>query len=116
MKRLVKLNISTVFSLIAAFSLVYYVLVSDNFLHISIASIISSSHYLGEADHILVLGLLPIYIALMIFGAGMAGVYLGSAIQQLLIRSLNKRLRSEKNLLGNSPIYLCDTSHKVCKH
>lgn len=116
MKRLVKFNISTVIALIAAFSLVYYFLMLDNFLHISIASIIAKAHQLKETDHVLVLGLLPIYIALMVFGAGMVGIYLGSAIQQVLIRSLNKQIRLPNHPLRNRPIYLYDNSHKACKN
>jgi hypothetical protein len=33
-----------------------------------------------------VLGFLPIYIAAIIFGAGVLGVYIGSRLEDLLIR------------------------------
>lgn len=116
MKRLVRLNVTTLIAMIVVFYIAYYFLVQDNFLHISISSIIAKSHQLKEADHVLVLGLLPIYIALMVFGAGVVGIFLGSILQQCLVRAINKQITAKDTRLGNSPLFLYENSHKSCKH
>lgn len=87
MKRLYKLNLGTIIVLGAIAYGVYYLLLHDNCLNTSISSIITYSHGLAVRKHLLVLGLLPIYIAAMIFGAGILGIYLGTALQQLLVRT-----------------------------
>jgi hypothetical protein len=68
----------------------YYLLLRDNYLHSSISSIIVYSHNLAIREHLLILGLLPIYIAFMIFGAATIGLYLGASIQSLLTRVAKK--------------------------
>ncbi len=94
-KKLAALNIGTIVALGALFAIVYYLLLRDNFLHASIASIISNSHHLEVKKRVLVHGLLPIYIATMIFGAAMLGIYIGSTFQQFLLRSIeNEKLPS----------------------
>lgn len=87
MKQILPLNIGTLISFLVMFAIAYYVLLQDNFLHISIASIISRAHYLEIKKHLIVLGLLPVYIATIIFGAGIASVYLGSTVQSLITKS-----------------------------
>ena len=79
--RKLSLNISIIVAITAIFYVVYYLLLFDNYLHISISSIISHSHHLQDRKHLLVLGLLPIYIAAMIFGAAMLSIYLGSRLE-----------------------------------
>lgn len=86
MKKIVSLNLATIFTLIGLSYVAYYFLLQDNFLHISISSIIDYSHNLEAKKHLLVLGLLPVYIATMIFGTALFGLYLGSIFQQLLIQ------------------------------
>lgn len=85
-----KLNLGAMITLSAMTYAVYYLLIYDNFLNISISSIIAYSHQLTIRAHLLVLGLLPIYIAAMIFGAGILGFYLGGALQQLFVRTSSK--------------------------
>ena len=80
MRKLVYLNIGTCIGLVVAFVLVYYFLMQDNFLHISISSIITHSQNLEIKRRLLVQGLLPIYISMMIFGATMLSIYLGSTL------------------------------------
>jgi hypothetical protein len=76
--------VGTVICSLVMFTLAYDLLLQDNFLHISIAGIISRSNFLQIKTHLLVLGLLPVYIATVIFGAGIASVYLGSSMQKLI--------------------------------
>lgn len=70
--------------------LAYYLLLYGKRLHTSISQIISMSHNLSLKPHLLVLGMLPIYISIMIFGAGILGIYLGQICQQFLVRSPQK--------------------------
>lgn len=59
----------------------HYLLLHDNFLHLSISAIINYSQQLSEKTHFLILGLLPIYVAAVIFGATVLGYYVVSKIQ-----------------------------------
>ncbi len=63
---------------------VYYLLLEDNIFHASINSIIGQSQQLTLKSHLLVLGILPIYIGLVVFGAVLIVMYVRSALQQLL--------------------------------
>jgi len=87
MKQIIPLNIGTILSFMVMFTIAYYLLLQDNFLHISISSIITRAHYLEIKRHLIVLGLLPVYIATIIFGAGIASVYLGATVQALIRRA-----------------------------
>ena len=87
MKKKILLKISTLIPIGAAFYLAYYLLLKDTFLHVSISSIIMYANSLNIQKHLLILGLLPVYIAAMIFGAVILGSYIGSSLQYLIIRS-----------------------------
>ncbi len=66
----------------AVYSIYHYVLLESKLLPFSISAILSwadQRHY-----HVLAVGLLPIYLALMIFGTAIMSVYLGSVIQRWL--------------------------------
>jgi hypothetical protein len=68
----------------------YYLLLHDNMLHSSIPSIISYTHQLSIKQHVIILGLLPVYIAFIIFGAALLGLYFGARIQNLLRKMINE--------------------------
>lgn len=89
MLKTVKLNVGTILAIIIASYVAYFILLEDNWTHLSIASIIHYSHHLAVKKHMLVLGLLPIYIGTMIFGAGMIGAYVGPTVQNFLVNSKN---------------------------
>ena len=81
-----KNDLITVRSVVAFFSacaLGYYFLLFENFMHTSISAIIERSEQLDPTPHICILGLLPIYIATIVFGAAMFGIYLGNLAQHL---------------------------------
>jgi hypothetical protein len=86
-----KLNIGTVIATLIAAYVAYFILLEDNWTHLSIGSIIHYSHHLAMKKHMLVLGLLPIYIGTMVFGAGIFGAYVGPTVQNLLITSRNNK-------------------------
>ncbi len=94
MKRLAQLNIGIILALSAAFYVAYYLLLKDTFLHTSISDIISRSHQLRAEKHLLILGLLPVYIGTIIFGAATLGIYLGTLIKRLILnKSSNNPFR-----------------------
>lgn len=98
MKKVSSLSVSTFITLTIVVYVVYYLLLQDNFLHISISSIIDRTHHLRDKGHLIVLGLLPIYIATMVFGSILLGVYLGSSLQQFFSRSTNKKFFSRTKI------------------
>ena len=72
----------TTFSMVVYFA--YYLLLCDNCFHSSISSIIEFANHLNLKQHLLVLGLLPIYISAMIFGAISLGIFFASRLEYLL--------------------------------
>lgn len=84
MRKIISLNIITIIVLVLLFSAGCYLLLQENRLHASIASIIANSDHVNLKKHLLVLGLLPIYIAAIVFGTALLGIYLGSRVQQSL--------------------------------
>lgn len=88
MKKILYLNIASFTALCIGIGTAYLVLLNDNFLHISISSILSSIRNLEYKQHCIMLGLLPIYIALVIFGSATLGLYIGSRMKRLLTKSL----------------------------
>lgn len=94
MKKIASSNIATILILVSLSYLVYYLLLQENCFHASISSIINNSHQLEAKKRLLVLGLLPCYIALMIFGTGILGVYLGSRFQRCLRKKIKMSAHS----------------------
>ena len=70
--------------LIAAVFLTSYFLFQDDVLPISISSVWSSINHWARHFHVLAVALLPVYVALMVFGMATIGVFLGSALQRFL--------------------------------
>jgi len=78
------INLRLFFAILIAGSVAYFVLLNDNALHTSISSIIFHTRHLAHRKHLLVLGLLPIYISLIIFGSASLALYANSRLEQLL--------------------------------
>lgn len=83
MKKLTSRHVIVILACLLAFAGACYLLLMDNFLHSSIAYIVHKSRELSARNHLIVLGLLPIYVAIMIFGAAVIGIYLGFTLQRL---------------------------------
>ncbi len=64
----------------------YYLLLKENFLHCTTAAIIHYANTLSLTQHFLVVALLPIYVALIIFGAISLSIYLTPKFGQLFKR------------------------------
>jgi hypothetical protein len=86
----------TFISQIITGSIAYYLLVSENRLRCSITNIIHYAHSLGVNQHLLLLGLLPIYIAFVIFGSAL----LGAAIGRWLNEQVYGPLRQKKSKIS----------------
>ncbi len=95
MKKKVTQSIATLITLALLSYVTYCCLLRDNFLHISISTIISNSHDLDIVRHLLVLGLLPFYIAGMVFGTAILGIYLGYILHMFLIHLKNRLFPSK---------------------
>jgi multisubunit Na+/H+ antiporter MnhC subunit len=105
MRKIISLNIITIIALVLLFSIACYLLLQDNRLNTSISSIISNAHHLNLKKHLLVLGLLPFYIAAIVFGTAMLGIYLGSIVQKMINRvcmRVHQNTKKEEEL-GNFP-------------
>lgn len=84
-------NLGGILCLVAAVLLISNILIWDAIAPISISSMSSSfNHHCARHWHVLAVGLLPIYVALMIFGTAIVGIYFGSALHRFLV-SLFKR-------------------------
>ena len=81
-------NLGTLIALCGVFCFAYYLLLNDSLVYISLTDIIDRSNELSLAKHLFVLGLVPIYIAIVIFGAATIGFYLGAIIQRVVIEPL----------------------------
>src|SRR5688572_7930149 len=95
MKKIISFDIVIFITLCVVFYSAYALLLQDNCLHSSISSIITRTHTLEPEEHLLVLGLLPIYIATVIFGSALLGLYIGSCVRHLISRA-KKRLDNYK--------------------
>lgn len=71
----------------------YYLLLENTSLHTSITSIIAAAHHASVPRHLLILAFLPIYIASMIFGSALIGIYLGNAVPKLANRAAGQSRR-----------------------
>lgn len=77
----IKIRLSNIIALCAMSFIAYYILVCDNVFNSSVSAIVAWSHQLSMNKHLAVLALIPIYIAVVIFGAALLGIYLGSMLQ-----------------------------------
>lgn len=90
MRNLLSIQISHIIAIFTAGYLIYYLLLCENCLHSSITEIINYTDHMEMMSHMIVLGLLPIYIGVLVFGAAMFGLYLGSLIQHLTFKFIKK--------------------------
>jgi hypothetical protein len=67
--------------LVATVYFIYYLLIEDKLLPL----LLSWSDNCAKHWHILTVGLMPVYLAVMIFGAAVLSIFLGSVIQRWLL-------------------------------
>ena len=71
--------------------LTYYLLISQRSTRCSIDTIIQYAHTLPVNQHLMLLGVLPVYIATVIFGMAMVGALAGRWLELQLIRTFRQR-------------------------
>jgi len=79
-------NLSYIPALIIAGYFAYSLLLCQNNWHTSISEIIDYADHLEFTKHIIVLGVLPVYIAVVLFGSAMMGLYLSSLLNHLSLK------------------------------
>ena len=89
--RVFSLNLGKLIAISTFFYIAYCVLLRDNSLHMSLSSLIVRSHQLPMFQHLFILGLIPIYIGVVIFGAAMLGIYFGDILQYQVILPLKSK-------------------------
>lgn len=82
-KRHIGKTINIICVCIAIYAL-YILLLDDDLIPFSIGSVLAEISHWTRNWHALAIGLIPIYVALMIFGTTMLGIYFGSKIQRWL--------------------------------
>ena len=90
-KRKYPLNIYNVLGLLIAAFFIYFLLLGDSEFPFSIRSVLGGVHHFVNHWPILIVGLLPVYVALMIFGIAILGLYLGSLLERLIARITSKK-------------------------
>jgi uncharacterized membrane protein YfhO len=76
------LNFCEAMGLFAAVYVTLYLLSQDNVFPMSINSAWVCFNRWAHHFHLIAVALLPVYVALMVFGTATIGIYLGSAIQR----------------------------------
>jgi len=84
-------NLGALICLVAVVYLIYYLLLMDHLLPLSISSVFSGFNHRIHHWHVLAVGLLPVYLALMIFGTSIIGIYLGGALQRWISQFLQNK-------------------------
>ena len=80
----IQLNLGVILCLAILTAILAYILVEDDILPFAIPTVMEAINHRVGHWHVLVVGLMPVYVALMIFGTGMLSIYLGSAVQRWL--------------------------------
>lgn len=91
MKTQERFNIGGVICLFATIWLMYQLLLCDDIFPLSITAVQLSINHWAHHWHVLAVGLLPVYVALVFFGAAVCGLIFGSVLhnwlRMLLIKS-----------------------------
>ncbi len=90
MKKSHSLTISVVISLLAVSYMIYYLL-QGNVLPFSITSVHEMICQRLENWHVIIVGLLPIYVALMVFGTGVLSIYVAKLLQRWVFNFLRAK-------------------------
>ena len=84
------------FWLTAATGLLYYLLVQDRTLHLSISDMLDWANHCTKHGHLFVIGFLPIYLGLIIFGAAVLFIYLRTHLWPLISHYLRRWFHIER--------------------
>jgi len=87
-------NIGGLICLIVTVFLIYLLLIKDKLLSLSISSISVLTSHMTKHWHVLAVGLIPVYLALIIFGAAIVSLYLGSNLQRWIKKLSHKKTKN----------------------
>jgi|GEM_PF-2493229 hypothetical protein len=87
------LNLGKIIATSIFFYIAYCLLLRENDLHLSVSALIERSHQLTLNQHLFALGLIPIYIGFVIFGAAMLGIYCGDLLHKHVILRLKSKAK-----------------------
>lgn len=91
-------NIGGIIFLIIAVYLICTILICDDCMPISISSMSSYFNHWVKHWHFLAVGLLPIYVSLMIFGAALFGICLGSVLHYWVAGIIKKAKKNDQSI------------------
>lgn len=91
MKKTHTLNLGSAICLVVLIYIIYRILLFDDILPFSIESVQTTINHWAKRWHIVAVGLLPIYVALVFFGALLFGIFFGSAAQRWICRLLQQK-------------------------
>lgn len=80
------LNIGGIIGLVLVVGIMYDLLLNDKVKLLSIDTVQALMNHWARHWHVLAVGLLPVYVALVFFGTVLGGLYFGSALQRWLGR------------------------------
>jgi hypothetical protein len=76
--------------------MLYYLLVEDSILHLSIGDIFNWASHFAKLGHLIVIGFLPIYLGLLIFGVAILIIYLRSSLCPSLFHYVKRWIHIER--------------------
>ncbi len=91
MKKNRSINVISIICLIAIVYVTFRILLQDDILPFSIWHVQTSMNHWIKQWHIVAVGLLPIYVALVFFGAVLCGIFFGSAAQRWIAKFLQQK-------------------------
>ena len=91
MRKKHSVNFGGIVCLIVIVYVTCMILLQDDILPFSIYSVQSSMNQWVKRWHIVAVGLLPIYVALVFFGAALCGICFGSAAQRWISKFLQQK-------------------------
>jgi hypothetical protein len=86
-------NLGSIVCLLVAVYFVYGALLQDGLIPASISTVWEHFRHWAKHFRVLAVALLPVYVALMVFGTSIVGIYLGSAIQRWFTRVVLQKKR-----------------------
>lgn len=92
MKKKHSLNLGGIMCLLILVFIICRILLQDDILPFSIGSVQTSMNHWIKHWHIVAVGLLPVYVGLVFFGAALCGLFFGSALQRWISKFLSKNL------------------------
>ncbi len=84
-------NIGGLICLIILVYLMYGILLESEMLPFSISAVYTMLNHWVKHWHVLVVGLLPVYVALTFFGAALLGIFFGTRLQRWIARFLSDK-------------------------